>query len=277
MTENTLFVDEDVPMDGDSGTETNVESDNKEVQELEELEDEDDEEDEEEEDDPIVESVPVYLNSVPERAKHSVHLLQYQGKPKSTKNLSHINAAVKPESGFIQVKLPLDTTRFYDESKAEEWGVQVTEHNHTGVLNKTNGGLYVAKFIQEQDQKKVVLIPVDSTTQLRPSFKYLDEIEAINSKREIPEPQSRPSHNVHILQSNAKNTKNTTNDPFASTALGESLKHVRKFDQEPWADLNWCDEESEESTILHEKITSITPTELETEQSLSDYLEKLTT
>lgn len=299
--ETNLFVEEDVSMD-ESETDLNVESDPKERQQPpkhrgrsnEEQEIDDDEDDDEnkpehsnddDDDDPVIESIPVHMNTVPDRIKQSLHLLQYLGKPKGTgtaQNLSHLSASVKPQSGFIQVKLPLDTSRFYDESKAEHWGVEVVEHNHMGVMNKTNGGLYAAKFVVDnQQQKQVVLIPIDTTSQLRPSFKYLDDIEILRSKRELgPDPHTKSTtpHNVHILQSNAKNSKNNTNDTLATTSLGESLKHIRRFDQEEWCDMEWCDMNGNEvnSRQLYDKITSVSDRELETKDSIMDYLNVLT-
>lgn len=236
----------------------------------------------ESEEDPVVESMPVYMNQV-ERTRQTVHLLQYQGKPKSTGKLQHIRAGVKPQSGFVRVQLPLDTTRFYDESKTDEWGVEVADHSHTGVLNKSQGGLYAAKFVASEagDDKRVVLVPVDSTAQLRPSFKYLDDIDTARAKRDVVEPLATTSNrsgsqNVHILQSNAKNTKTTTNDPLTTGALGESLKHVRRFEQELWSEVNWNDPETLESQLLYDSVTRVPGTELHTEDSIGDYLAHLT-
>lgn len=226
-----------------------------------------------EEEDPIIESIPLFINSIgeEERESQSIHLLQYSSKPKSIpQTINHVGAAVKPESNFIKVKIPLDTNKFYDNSKTEEWGVAVNEHEHMGVLNKTNGGLYAAKYVIKDGEKQVHLIPIDSTAQLRPSFKYLDDIENLKMlQRKESFDQSAKPQSVHVLQSTAKNTKTSNNDPFVSTALGESLKHVRRFDQEEWSNVTWEDDEN------LEKFTEST-TKLQTKTTMDDYINQLT-
>ena len=60
------------------------------------------------EDDPIVESIPLLINTVPERAKQSLHVLQYADRPKSRPNRAgNCHASIKPESQYLQVKVPL--------------------------------------------------------------------------------------------------------------------------------------------------------------------------
>lgn len=239
-------------------------------------------EDDDDDDDEIIESIPLYLNPLTSKNATSIHLLQYLSKSKSlSNNIVHLSAAVKPDSNFIQVKLPLNTEKFYDDSKTDEWGVKVSEHEHISVLNKTNGGLYAAKFVIDKEEKKAILIPIDSTAQLRPSFKYLDDIDNIkNSQRKdvIDTATTKSPQNVHVLQSNVKAVKTSTNDPFANTALGESLKHTQRFDQEKWTPIAWMDDtqQTEEITEIRHNLNTIPENVLETSITMKEYLVNLT-
>ncbi|EGV60694.1 hypothetical protein PSN45_001531 [Yamadazyma tenuis] len=224
--------------------------------------------------DPVVQSIPLFMNTAP-AAGQSLHLLQYTGKSKrSPAPLHHLRASIKPESNFLQVTLPLDTSKFYDDSKAEEWGVQVEEHDHTGVMNQTNGGIYAAKFVVEDGHRKVVLVPVVSSVQLRPSFKYLDEAENVKlqQKRDMAEPPRAGPQNVHILQSSSKTNKSIPSDPLANASLGESLRHVRRFDQEDWKPVRW----TEATPELSKQIINTSDSQFITDTKLAQYLDQLT-
>lgn len=269
-TEDNLFVDPEADSDVSN---TDVEM----AGEMElQYESSDEEIMEQRDEDPVVESIPLVMNTVPDRVKNSIHLLQYQGKSnKSPFPLKHLEAGVKPESNFVQVSVPLDTSKFYDESKVEEWG-HIEEHKHTGVLNKTNGGIYAAKCIVRDGQKKIILIPIDSSAQLRPTFKYMDDAEnqKLQQRKEFNEPKQTQS-NVHILQSTAKaNSKATTNDPLSNAALGESLRHVRKFEQEEWTKVNW--DETNENNVLFDKLDTTESIKLHTKTTMDNYLDVLT-
>ena len=64
------------------------------------------------EDDPIVESIPLYMNALPERTKQSLHVLQYPGRPKSRPNTAACQTSIKPNSNYLQIKIPSDTSQF---------------------------------------------------------------------------------------------------------------------------------------------------------------------
>lgn len=262
--ENTLFVDADGDADQvESETDVNMDISAEESDSASDSEDT--------EDDPIIDSVPIYLNNT--SAQQNIHLLQYMSKPrKHPAPLVHLGASLKPESNFLRVKLPLDTSKFYDEAKKEEWGVKVTDHDHSGVMNKTNGGIYAASFINNENGRKVVMVPVQSTTQLRPSFKYLDDLENQKLQQRREPIEQKPNQNVHILQSSAKAAKPVSNDPLANSSLGESLRHVRRFEQEPWHNLEF----DAHAQDIKNNILTTNDKVLESTDTMAQYIDKLT-
>lgn len=230
----------------------------------------------EEEEDPIIDSIPLVMNQVP-AANQSIHLLQYPGKPKS--HHSEVSkVSVKPGSNYVEVRVPLETKKFYDESKAEEWGTRVADHGLQGVFNKSEGGLYVAKIITDSDNtRKILLVPVDSTAQLRPSFKYLDDVDnaRLGNSRKQEVADTKPS-SVHILQSSAKSTGVVNSDGVPNNALGEALKHIKKFEDEDWQQLNWRDIEDSKSKELRQHLSAVDGVKLSTTTTMDEYIHDLT-
>lgn len=245
-------------------------------------EDEDsDEEDENdnEDHDPIIKSIPLILNNLPNRNRQSLHVMQYLNRPKA-RPFSHdvLNASVKKESNYIEVKVPLNTDKFYDHSKQQEWGTKVEDHGLQGVLNKSEGGLYVAKVVKHQGDTKIVLLPVDSTTQLRPSFKYLDDLDTAASaqRRSEAASDSKPT-SVQILQTSAKANPNVNSEGVAHNALGEALKHIRKFDEEEWSSLNWrSTDDSSTQELKKLLLEDIDHQVLSTNTTMDQYIDELT-
>ena len=57
---------------------------------------------------------------LPDRAYQSIHVLQYTGKGKNAPFVhDQLKATMKPESKVVEVKIPMDTLKFYDESRTE--------------------------------------------------------------------------------------------------------------------------------------------------------------
>lgn len=229
------------------------------------------------EDDPIVESIPLLINTVPERAKQSLHVLQYAGRPKSRPNRAgNCHASIKPESQYLQVKVPLDTEKFFNVDKIQEWGEQIVEQTILGVLDGSyEVGNYAAKIINDSDGRRVVLIPVDSTVQLKPSFKYIDDLEAqsIQQRRQQESTNEKPA-NVQILQSAAKHS--TQSGEFLHS-LGDSLKLVKHFEEEEWQNLIWKrgDDDVTKSIKIGLDHHTDTNIELKTNTSYDEYIDML--
>lgn len=267
-TDEGLFVEEDEQMNVDSDSDSPVQFH------------EAYEEQPRESGDPIVDSIPLILNNLLSMSKQSLHVLQYMGRPKSRPFTNEsLKASVKEESNYLEVKVPLDTSKFYDETRVDEWGTEVSEHSLQGVFNRTEGGLYAGQLVQDGDNKKIVLIPVDSTTQLRPSFTYLDELEATRlAQRRADILETQTPSNVQILQTSAKsNALANANDGFANHTLGESLKHVKKFTEEEWSALKWVRTDNEATQEYKgELVTGADGIVLSTETTMDEYLNSLT-
>lgn len=199
------------------------------------------------EDDPIVESIPLYMNALPERTKQSLHVLQYPGRPKSRPNTAACQTSIKPNSNYLQIKIPSDTSQFFDIDKLEDWGEQIAHQTVLGVLDSTDEvGNYIAKI--DAENKRVILIPIDSSVQLRSDFKYIDDLDAKkNQQRKQMESSAEAPANVQILQSAAKHS--VSSGEFLH-ALGDSLKLVKRFEEEEWVNLTWKkgDDEASKST-----------------------------
>lgn len=226
--------------------------------------------------DPVIELIPLVLNLLPDSSRQSLHVLQFNNRSKKRPfTVDSLATSVKTESNYIEVRVPLDTDKFYDELKQEEWGTKVVDHGLQGVLNPSDGGLYAAKIISDGISRKIVLLPVDSTTQLRPSFKYIDDLEhqRLGTRRE---PVDTKPTSVQILQTSAK-TNNFNADGLASHLLGESLKHIRKFEAENWQKVNWRDTYDSATQELRE--TLVVPANeapLQTSTTMDDYVTALT-
>lgn len=230
----------------------------------------------EEEEDPVIDSIPLIVNSI-SQPNQSLHVLQYPGKPKS-QNSEILKVSVKPQSNYVEMRIPLETKKFYDESKTEEWGSRVADHGLQGVLNKSDGGLYVARIVTDKDNsRKIHLIPVDSTAQLRPSFKYLDDLDAarLGNTRKQENSDTKPS-NVHILQSSAKSSGGANGDGVTNNALGEALKHIKNFEDEDWQRINWRDVDDSRTKELREELNSADGIQLSTATTMDQYIQDLT-
>lgn len=235
------------------------------------------ESDNDDDDDPVVETIPLIMNDTADPNQH-VYVLQFPGRPKTTPvQEERIAAAIKPESNYLEVKVPIVTEKFYDENRAEEWGVQVTEHSVQGVLDNTHGRLYAAKIRVVDGQRQVVLIPVERSAQLRPNFKYVDDVEtARNNQRKADTGEPSTKHNSsHILQTSARSGGQP--DGFTGTSLGESLKHIRQFEEEEWSHLQYVGPEDLSSSDLGQQLIGDAEAQpLSTTTQFSDYIHQLT-
>lgn len=189
-------------------------------------------------DDPVIESIPLVLGSL--RPGQSLHVLQYPGRP-SSRPITNGSTSIKEESKYLEVKVPLDVSKFFDGNKVATWGEGIGEQLLHGVLDKTDGSLYAAQIVPSSDGGKMcVLVPIDSTAQLRSNFKYLDDLDsAAQAQRKSDNPDSSAPANVQILQTSAKGQQQDT----AQNALGESLRHVKRFNEEEWSHLRWTSAE----------------------------------
>ncbi|EGW30126.1 uncharacterized protein SPAPADRAFT_63739 [Spathaspora passalidarum NRRL Y-27907] len=288
---NELFVEEDEEMKSDSEEPRLVIKEEPQdglpaVPEQPEEEDEEpvhveaeEEDDEEEDDDPIIESIPLYINTMPSRFKNSLHILQYPGRAKARRlDQGHFHASIKPQSKYLEVKVPLDTSKFFDGTKVEDWGEEIGEQTLSGVLDPSEGGYYIAKVETDSEgNRKAVLVPIDSTAQLRTSFQYIDAIDnSAHQQKKQEQAEIHKTTSVQILQSAAKHTGTQANMDGFMHSLGDSLKHVKRFDEESWSLLSWKNDEDEiTNKIKKELINGADSIELTTETKFDDYIQKL--
>lgn len=209
---------------------------------LEQYEDSRDQQTPEEEEDPVIQSIPLVHGCVPHRSSQSLHVLQYTGKPKSRPfTTEQLKASIKPQSKVIEVKIPMDTSKFYDEGRAQELGQRIDKLSLHGVFTNTDGGLYVGKVVEKDGNSQIVLVPLDSTGQLKPLFKYIDDADTARSAQLRQEASTadpvKPSA-VQVLQTASKAGQFNA-DGMGSTGIGSCLRHVKKFNEEEWESLSW--------------------------------------
>ncbi|EDK47276.1 conserved hypothetical protein [Lodderomyces elongisporus NRRL YB-4239] len=212
----------------------------------------------EEDDDPIIESIPLVMNQVPQKTLQSVHLLQFPGRPKTRSLVREdlVRASIKPESQYLDLKVPLDPTKFFDLKKVEDWGESIEFHSLSGVLDPTESGLYAGRIINDASTgtRKIVLIPVDSTVQLRTSFKYIDDLDKrdLQTKRAQHQQESGEQKSFQILQSAAKHS--ALNQDSHSHILGDAVKSEKQLEDEEWQHLTWKSIKEAELETLRQRL-----------------------
>lgn len=230
-----------------------------------------------EDEDPIIESIPLVINQVPSPETQSLHLLQYPGRPK-TRPLSNtpVSASIKPDSHYLDLKLPIDPTKFFNLRKVDEWGESIDKQSISGVLDPAEQGIYAAKVVNDGLERKIVLIPVDSTAQLRTSFKYIDDLDKETlQQRKLEAQQERHQEraNVQILQTAAKHS--TQNQDAHSHSLGDSLKSMKRFDEEEWKYLSWKTEDVLVESLKLQLRDGADGIQLKNETTYSEFIDHL--
>jgi DNA-directed RNA polymerase-3 subunit RPC5 len=167
---------------------------------------------------------------------------------------------LKPESGFIEVDVPVDTTRFYDEMKADGWG-GVSKQTLQGVLLDLEG-----YFVGNVQNGELILLPLNGITQLRSSLKHIDR--EFNDKKEMTRLENNANrtngHDIQVVQMTVRST--TDNAP----RLGGALLARKKVDEETYQVLTWNDLNDESTKKIREEL-------LESNENLKVELTPLTT
>lgn len=213
----------------------------------------------EEDDDPIIQSIPIIHGALPSRESQTIHVLQYSGRPKSRPfSTDQLKATVKPHSKVVELKIPMDTLKFYDEARADELGTRVEALSLLGVLTNTDGGLYIGKVVEKQGKSQVVLVPLDSTAQLKPLFKYIDDMDSARSAQVRQEASTadpvKPTA-VLVLQTASKAGQFNAEGAALST-IGSCLRHIKQFNEENWETLSWRNVEDSSTSTLKKAIES---------------------
>lgn len=195
---------------------------------------------EEADEDPIIHTIPIFHGNVSERQSQTLHTFQFPGRPHTrTFAGENLEALMKPSSKVVELKVPMDTLKFYDESRTQELGTRVDKVSLQGTLDFTNENLYVGTMVDHEGRDRIILFPVDHTAQLRPLFKYIDDVEAARSAQLKSENLgAQKTSAVQVLQTASKSSLGGNNGPLAH-GEGLCLKHVKQFNEELWEALSW--------------------------------------
>lgn len=238
----------------------------------------------EDDDDPIVESIPIVMSQLEDRLRQSMHVFQYMERPLSRSlGDEHVQVAIKKESQYVEVRIPVDTSKFYDTERAEGWnggqeGSGIDEQALQGVLDRTDGGVYMGQVINNQGNgsKKLMIVPIDSTVQLRHSFKYLDDLDASRTVQHRGDTEHKAVTNIQILQTSAKASSQAHGqDGSKKSTLGGSLRLVKKLREEEWAHLAWESSSKLQTTNLKQHLVSSNSEVLTPKTSKEEYLSSL--
>ncbi|GEQ69731.1 hypothetical protein JCM33374_g3405 [Metschnikowia sp. JCM 33374] len=226
--------------------------------------------------DPILRSIPLIHGALPHRQSQSLHVLQFTGRSKAQSFAeSSLKAMVKPASKVVQLKTPINTEKFYNAGRAEELGGRVENVSLQGVLTETNGGLYVAKIIDNEGDQKIVLIPLDSTAQLRPSFKYMDDLDSARYQQVRQENQASDptkSSAVQVLQTASKSGNNPNADGQLHGGVGSCLRHVKQFNEEEWSSLSWFSGQDSSTEHISRSLNNPSAEPVEASTVLDEFL-----
>lgn len=204
------------------------------VEDVEMLKDEDDaiEDNGDEDDDPVIKEIPLHFTGKDE----NLNILQYVSKlrlvnHKPSEHPLIAAARYKTRSSLWELDVPLDSKAFFNEHKAQEdWnGVQVQTLKGVAVEN-------VGQYAAFLDNEQAYMVPVRTTTQLKPFFKYID---AVNLKRKQEESKLNPTPASQRAQVVTMSVK-SVNDSSQNRLTGSLLAH-KIADEETPTDLNWAE------------------------------------
>lgn len=228
-----------------------------------------------EEDDPIIHSVSIFHGNVSDRQSQSLHILQFPGRPNHRPfSGQNLEALVKPISKVLELKTPMDTLKFYDESRTQELGTRVDKVSMQGVLDSANENLYVACVETHEGQDRIILLPVDHTAQLRPLFKYIDDVDAARTAQiKSDNASSQKVSAVQVLQTASKSSLDG-NGPLAH-GEGLCLKHIKQFNDELWEALSWHGCETDSTKEFTSKMKAPQETSLEVKSLFLSFIDDM--
>lgn len=196
-----------------------------------------------EDEDPVVSEIPMIITSKP--AQTQLCALQYPGRPSARhyENESHVlSTRLKPSTDLLEADVPIDTSKFFDVNKSDEWG-GVNKQTLSGVLIGLEG-YYVANV----QNGEIVLCQLDKVAQLRPSLNYIDR--EIATARDLHRLENNHSgrDTVQVVQMSVKSSNDN------APRLGEALMARKKVEDESFTELPWADSSSEASLALKKEI-----------------------
>lgn len=232
-------------------------------------------------DDPIIEEMPIHLNFDPLVNNCEIDVFQYPTRTISSyagsnNSQSILNSRIKDNSGVIELEIPMNTTKFFDDSKSNKW-LQTKTQTLRGVFNE-NAGYYVG-IVKD---KQLYLNKVSKTSQLRPSFKYIDEAKSIRiqNERELnsriinddadkKKEANGGKNGAHVVQMAVKSSGENV------PRLGGALQSCKLEEGEFFVDYKWNNAESESSQNLRQELINEEDEVLVSRDSQSKYFDDL--
>lgn len=220
-----------------------------------------------EQDDPVVSEMPIILTS--KSAGVSLNVMQYPGRP-PTRPFSNeaqvLQSRMKPSTNLMEVDVPIETGKFFDVNKSDEWG-GVDKQTLSGVLCQLEG-YYVARV----ENGELIMCALDKVAQLRPSLSYIDK--EIANKREmnrLDHQQNTPSRDfVQVVQMSVKGTSDS------APRLGGALMARKKVEEEEYTVLPWVDSPQESAGEIREESFGVVNKEaLKSSMTEEEYLDML--
>ncbi|KAK9234884.1 Sin-like protein conserved region-domain-containing protein [Lipomyces kononenkoae] len=201
----------------------------------------------EDDDDPIVTSFPIYLSS---RLASNLHIFQYPVRPNTrpytgSRGEPVLDLRTKPQSGLIQVDVPINTTQFYDHEKGEKWGA--VDRQTLGGVTTTSDGYMIGIF----KNGELHLTPVKGTCQLRPSFTYVDKDAQTEKEiaRSVKQDPTKPTE-IRAVQMTVKSSDDSA--PRYSGALAAR----KRAEDEEYVEMRWYDKDTEDAWYLADQLLS---------------------
>ncbi|CAA20918.1 DNA-directed RNA polymerase III subunit rpc5 [Schizosaccharomyces pombe] len=202
--------------------------------------------DETEEQDPVVRTYPVFFSP---GLRNNLLLNQFPLRPKNrtysdANGEAPIDVRVKPKTGWMEVDVPIPTTKYYNEDKAMKYGngkKPIQTQTLSGRLQKPRTNLMVGLIRDGQFH----IVPLRGLTQLRPSMKHVNEytqkLKAAAGPSNSSSGTSTPRGPIRAVQVTAK--QNTEAPKVSTTHI------VRATEEEEWVELD-CRPERESESIL---------------------------
>lgn len=213
--------------------------------------------DEGEDDDPVIQQIPVYVTN---ELDGKVNIFQFPSRS-STKplvgNSGVVDARLKPHVGIVEVDIPIETRRFYDEDKKEQWG-PVNKQTFGGPLKEV---LAINNMVGIFKDGELHLTKVSKISQLRPQFRYFE--------KEVPKPEPTVQREARTIQMSAKSAGDLA--PKFSGALS-----ARKMaDDEDNLSLYWYDRDSSETWSVADKLLASKKEKLMSTTGITQYKDEL--
>lgn len=194
--------------------------------------------DDEDDEDPIIQQIPIYLTN---ELGNKVNIFQFTSRssdhPLRERDGSAVTGArLKPKVGIVEVDIPIDTTRFYDREKENQWG-SVRAQTFGGPVRSPIGSNNTIGVFRDGE---LHLTKVSNIGQLRPQFKYF--------VKETSKAEPTVQREARTIQMTAKSSSDLA--PKFSGALTAR----RMADEEEYVSLYWYDRDSTEASTFSEKL-----------------------